>query len=167
MNYLSIQTLASVFQGTISLLPLLVMTWGELRVSEKLQLMGVSKHHGTSFHENVCHLSYLPFINGKSLNQLSHNLPYHQSVFSDLWDKVVAIRWWQLVEAVSDELLFGQVKFPNIAKDAVLVIDDTPIEKFGLSMENISGVRTSSGRIGMGYVAFLACVLLPDIAHSL
>ena len=78
MSYLSIQTLASVFQGTISLLPLLATVWGELKINEKLQLMGINKHHGTPFSENVCHMSYLPFINGSSLKQLSDNLPYHQ-----------------------------------------------------------------------------------------
>ena len=163
MNYLSIQTLASVFQGTISLLPLLVMVWGELKINEKIQLMGINKHHGTPFSENVCHMSYLPFINGSSLKQLSDNLPYHQSVFSNLWDKVTAIKWWQVVENVSDELLFGQVKFPEMAKNGVLIIDDTPIEKFGLHMENISGVRIPGGGIAMGYVAFLACVFLPEM----
>jgi hypothetical protein len=170
MNYLSIQTLASVFQGTISLLPVLVMVWGELKINEKIQLMGINKHlmginkhHGTAFNENVCHMSYLPFINGSSLKQLSENLPYHQSVFSNLWDKVTAIKWWQLVESVCDELLFGQVKFPNMAKDGFLIIDDTPIEKFGLHMENISGVRISGSGIAMGYVAFLACVFLPEM----
>jgi len=163
MNYLSIQTLASVFQGTISLLPLLATVWGELKINEKIQLMGINKHHGTPFSENVCHMSYLPFINGSSLKQLSDNLPYHQSVFSNLWDKVVAIKWWRLIEDVSDELLFGQVKFPNMAKNGVLIIDDTPIEKFGRHMENISAVRTPGGRIAMGYVAFLACVFLPEM----
>ena len=163
MNYLSIQTLASVFQGTISLLPLLATVWEELKINEKIQLMGINKHHGTPFSGNVCHMSYLPFINGSSLKQLSDNLPYHQSVFSNLWDKVVAIKWWQLVESVSDELLFGQVKFPNMAKNGVLIIDDTPIEKFGLHMENISGVRIPGGGIAMGYVAFLACVFLPEM----
>ena len=68
MNYLSIRTLASVFQGTISLLPLLATVWGELKINEKIQLMGINKHHGTPFGENVCHMSYLPFINGSSLN---------------------------------------------------------------------------------------------------
>ena len=163
MNYLSIQTLLSVFQGSISLLPLLMIAWAELKINEKLRFMGVSKHHGTPFGENVCHMSYLPFINGKSLNQLSDNLPYHQSVFSNPWDKVYPIQWWQLLLAVSDELIFRQVTFPNMAKYGVLILDDTPIEKFGLKMENISEVRISSGRIGSGYAAFLACLYLPEI----
>ncbi len=67
------------------------------------------------------------------------------------------------MESVSDELLFGQATFPNMAKTGVLIIDDTPIEKFGLHMENISSVRTPGGRIAMGYVAFLACVFLPEM----
>lgn len=166
MSYLSIQTLITVFQGTISLLPLLIVAWAELKINEKLQFMGVNKHHGIPFHENVCHISYLPFINGKSLNHLADNLPYHSSVFSELWDKVNPMKWWQLIEAVADELLFRQVRFPNMAKDGVLVLDDTPIEKFGVHMENISEVRMSGNRIGMGYVAFLACLFLPEIAFS-
>lgn len=163
MNYLSIQTLLSVFQGSISLLPLLMIAWAELKINEKLRFMGVNKHHGTPFGENVCHMSYLPFINGKSLNHLSDNLPYHQRVFTALWDKVNPIKWWQLILAVSDELIFRQVTFPNMAKYGVLILDDTPIEKFGLKMENISEVRISSGRIGLGYAAFLACLYLPEM----
>ena len=163
MNYLSIQTLVSIFQGTISLLPLLMITWQELRINDKLQFMGVNKHHGIPIHENVSHLSYLPFINGSSMNQLADNLPYHQRVYTYLWDKVNPIKWCQLIASVADELLFGQVQFPHMAKDGVLILDDTPLEKFGLSMDNISGIRTSKGRIGIGYVAFLACVFLPEI----
>lgn len=163
MSYLSIQTLLAVFQGSISLLPLIILAWKELNINQKLQSMGVNKHHGIPFHESVCHLSYLPFINGKSIHQLSDNLPYHQSVFTTLWDKANAIKWWQLVENVADDLLFGSVKFPNMAKDGVMIIDDTSIEKFGIHMENASEVRISSGKINIGYVAFLACVCLPAI----
>jgi Transposase DDE domain len=163
MNYFSIQTLLSVFQGSISLLPLLMVAWKELEINEKLQLMRVNKHHGVPFHESVCHLSYLPFLNGKSMNQLSGNIPYHQRVFNTIWDKANAIKWWQLIEAVSDDLLFHQVKFPNMAKDGVMIIDDTAIEKFGIQMENASEVRISGGKINIGYVAFLACVYLPSI----
>jgi hypothetical protein len=66
MSYLSIQTLLDAFQGSISLLPLLMVVWKELKINEKLQYMGVNKHHGVPFQESVCHISYLPFINGKS-----------------------------------------------------------------------------------------------------
>jgi len=163
MNYLSIQTLLAVFQGSISLLPLLMAVWHELKINEKLGAMGVNKHHGIPFHENVRHMTYLPFINAKSARQLTDNLPYHQRVFTYLWDKVNPIKWWQLIVSVSDELLFGQIQFPNMAKDGVMIIDDTPTEKFGINMENISGVRMPKGRIGIGYVAFLACVFLPEI----
>jgi hypothetical protein len=137
--------------------------WNELKINEKIKAMGVKKHHGTQFHENVCHMTYLPFINAKSSRQLADNLPYHPRVFTYLWDKVIPIRWWQLTMWICDELLFGQRQFPNMAKDGVMIIDDTPLEKFGIHMENISGVRTSQGRIGIGYVAFLACVFLPEI----
>jgi len=164
MNYLSIQTLASAFQGLTSLLPLLIMVWRELKVNDKIQLMGVNKHHGIPFHENVSHMAYLPFVNARSMKQLADNLPYGSGVFSDLWDKVCPIKWWQLIESVADELLFHQAMFSNIAKDGVMIIDDTPIEKFGICMENISGVRISGGRIGIGHVAFLASVFLPEIA---
>lgn len=163
MSYLSIQTLLAVFQKSISLLPLLMVAWKELKIDEKLQLMGIHKHHGIPFAQSVRHLSYLPFLNGKSMNQLSTNIPYHQRVFNTLWDKVNAIRWWQLIEAVSDEVLFHQVRFPKMAKDGVMIIDDTAIEKFGIHMENASEVRISGGKINMGYVAFLACVCLPSI----
>ena len=163
MNYLSIQTLLAVYQESISLLPLLMAVWHELKISEKIGNLGVNKHHGTTFHENVCHMTYLPFINAKSIRQLADNLPYHQRVFTYLWDKVTPIRWWQLIVSISDELLFRQVQFPNMAKDGTMIIDDTPIEKFGIHMENISGVRTTQRRIGIGYVAFLACVFLPEI----
>lgn len=163
MNYFSIQTLLDVFQGSISLLPLLMLAWKELKINDKLQLMGVNKHHGIPFQESVCHLSYLPFLNGKSMNQLAGNIPYHQRVFNTLWDKANAIRWWQLIEAVSDDLLFHQVRFPNMAKDGVMIIDDTAIEKFGIHMENVSEVHLSGGKINIGYVAFLACVYLPGI----
>jgi len=85
------------------------------------------------------------------MNQLSDNIPYHQRVFNTIWDKVNAIKWWQLIEAVSDELLFHQVKFPDMAKDGVMIIDDTAIEKFGIHfgihMENASEIRISSGMI--------------------
>ena len=64
----------------------------------------------------------------------------------------VTIKWWQLIEAVSDDLLFHQVKFPNMAKDGVMIIDDTAIEKFGIYMENASEVRISGGKINIGYV---------------
>jgi hypothetical protein len=50
-----------------------------------------------------------------------------------------------------------------MAKDGVMIIDDTPMEKFGINMENISGVRLPKGRLSIGYVAFLACVFLPEI----
>lgn len=50
-----------------------------------------------------------------------------------------------------------------MAKDGVMIIDDSPIEKFGIHMENISGIRTTHSRIGMGYVTFLACVFLPEM----
>jgi hypothetical protein len=163
MNYFSIQTLLAVFQGSISLLPLLMVAWKELKINDKLQLMGVNKHHGVPFHESVCHLSYLPFLNGKSMNQLSGNIPYHQRVFNTIWDKANAIKWWQLIEAVSDDLLFHQVRFPNMPKYGVMIIDDTAIEKFGIFMENASEVRLSGGKINIGYVAFLACVCLPSI----
>jgi len=163
MNYLSIQTLLTVYQESISLLPLLMAVWHELKISEKIAGLGVNKHHGTTFHENVCHMTYLPFINAKSTRQLADNLPYHQRVFTYLWDKVTPIRWWQLIVSISDELLFRQVRFPDMAKDGTMIIDDTPIEKFGIHMENISGVRTTQSRIGIGYVAFLACVFLPEI----
>ena len=163
MSYLSIQTLLDIFQRSISILPLMMLVWKELKINEKLSLMGVNKHHGIPFHENVRHLSYLPFINGKSMSQLSENLPYHQRVFNTIWDKVHAIKWWQLVEAVADELLFYQAKFPNMAKDGVMILDDTPFEKFGIHMENASEVRISNGKINIGYVAFLACVCLPAI----
>ena len=85
MNYLSIQTLAAVFQESISLLPLLMVVWHELKINEKLRAMCVNKHHGTPFHENVHHMTYLPFINAKSANQLADNLPYHQRVFTYLF----------------------------------------------------------------------------------
>jgi hypothetical protein len=163
MNYLSIQTLLAVFQESISLLPLLMAVWHELKINEKLGFMGINKHHGIPFHENVCHMTYLPFINAKSTRQLADNLPYHPRVFTYLWDLVKPMRWWQLIVSVSDELLFGQKQFPHMAKDGVMILDDTPIEKFGIHMENISGVRTAKGRIGIGYVAFLACVFLPEI----
>jgi hypothetical protein len=140
-----------------------MVAWKELKINEKLQSMWVNKHHGVPFHESVCHLSYLPFLNGKSMNQLSDNIPYHQRVFNTIWDKVNAIKWWQLIEAVSDDLLFHQVGFPNMAKDGVMIIDDTAIEKFGIHMENASEVRISSGKINIGYVAFLACVYLPSM----
>lgn len=164
MNYLSIQTLASAFQGLTSLLPLLIMVWQELKVNGKLQLMGVNKHHGIPFHKNVSHIAYIPFINARSVNQLADNLSYGTGVFSDLWDKVNPIKWWQLIESVADELLFHQMKFPNIARDGIMIIDDTPIEKFGIHMENISEVRVSGGRISIGHVAFLASVFLSEIS---
>jgi hypothetical protein len=163
MNYFSIQTLLAVFQGSISILPLLMLAWKELKINDKLQLMGVNKHHGVPFQESVCHLSYLPFLNGKSMNQLASNIPYHQRVFNTIWDKANAIKWWQLIEAISDDFLFHQVRFPNMAKDGVMIIDDTAIEKFGIHMENASEVRISSGKINIGYVAFLACVYLPSM----
>ena len=163
MNYLSIQTLLAVYQESMSLLPVLMTVWNELKINEKIKAIGVKKHHGTPFHENVCHMTYLPFINAKSSRQLADNLPYCQGVFTYLWDKVTPMKWWQLTASVSDELLFGQCQFPSMAKDGVMIIDDTPIEKFGIHMENISGVRTTQNRIGIGYVAFLACVFLPDI----
>ncbi len=140
-----------------------MVAWKELKINDKLQLMGVNKHHGTPFHESVCHLSYLPFLNGKSMNQLASNIPYHQRVFNTIWDKANAIKWWQLIEAVSDDLLFHQVRFPNMVKDGVMIIDDTAIEKFGIHMENASEVRISGGKINIGYVAFLACVYLPSM----
>jgi len=71
MNYLSIQTLASAFQGLTSLLPLLMMVWRELKINDKLGLMGVNKHHGIPFHESISHMTYLPFINASSMNQLT------------------------------------------------------------------------------------------------
>ena len=161
MSYLSIQTLFAVFQESISLLPLLMVAWKELKINDKIQLMGVNKHHGIPFAQSVCHLSYLPFLNGKSMKQLADNIPYHQRVFNTIWNKANAIKWWQLIEAVSDELLFHQVRFPDMTKNGVMIIDDTPIEKFGIHMENASEVRISSGKINLGYVAFLACVCLP------
>lgn len=164
MNYLSIQTLASAFQGLTSLLPMLIMVWHELKVNDKLQLMGINKHHGIPIHASISHMSYLPFVNASSMNQLADNLPYGSGVFSDLWDKVNPIKWWQLIESVADELLFHQMKFPNMAKEGVMIIDDTPIEKFGIHMENISGIRLPKGRIGIGHVAFLASVFLQGIA---
>jgi len=100
---------------------------------------------------------------GDKVPAVLDNLPYHQRVFNGLWDKVVPAKWWQLIEAVSDGLLFYQAKFPDMARNGVLILDDTPIEKFGMHMENISGVRLSNGKIGMGYVAFLACLYLPEI----
>ena len=163
MSYLSIQTLLNAFQGSISLLPLLMIAWKELKINEKLQYMGVNKHHGVPFQESVCHLSYLPFINGSSMKQLADNIPYHQRVFNTIWSKANAIKWWQLIEAVSDELLFHQARFPDMAKNGVMIIDDTPIEKFGIHMENVSEVRISGGKINLGYVAFLACVCLPTM----
>lgn len=162
MSYFSIQTLLNVFQGSISLLPLLMVAWKELKINDKIQLMGVNKHHGVPFAQSVCHLSYLPFLNGKSMKQLADNIPYHQRVFNTLWNKANAIKWWQLIEAVSDELLFHQVRFPDMTKNGVMIIDDTPIEKFGIHMENASEVRISSRKINLGYVAFLACVCLPN-----
>lgn len=63
---------------------------------------------------------YLPFINAKSTRQLADNLPYHQRVFTYLWDMVNPIRWWQLIVSVSDELLFCQKQFPNMVKDGVM-----------------------------------------------
>lgn len=63
MSYFSIQTLFAIFQGSISLLPLIMAVWKELKINEKLQSIGVNKHHGIPFHESVCHLSYLPFLN--------------------------------------------------------------------------------------------------------
>lgn len=163
MNYLSIQTLLAVYQESISLLPALMAVWNDLKINEKIRAMGVKKHHGTPFHENICHMSYLPFINAKSSRQLADNLPYCQRVFTYLWDKVTPMKWWQLTASVSDELLFGQRHFPNMERDGVMIIDDTPIEKFGIHMENVSAVRTTQSRIGIGYVAFLACVFLPEI----
>lgn len=162
MNYLSIQTLLDAFQGSISLLPLLIVAWKELKINDKIQLMGVKKHHGVPLAQSVCHLSYLPFLNGKSMKQLADNIPYHQRVFNTIWSKVNAIKWWQLIEAVSDELLFHQVRFPDMTKNGVMIIDDTPIEKFGIHMENASEVRISGEKISLGYVAFLACVCLPN-----
>lgn len=50
-----------------------------------------------------------------------------------------------------------------MSKNGVLIIDDTSIEKFGIQMENISEVRTSKGKINLGYVAFLACVYMPKM----
>ena len=50
-----------------------------------------------------------------------------------------------------------------MGKEGMMIIDDTAMEKFGINMENISGVRTTKGRIGIGHVAFLACVHLPEI----
>lgn len=97
------------------------------------------------------------------MNQLAGNIPYHQRVFNTLWNKANAIKWWQLIEAVSDDLPFHQVRFPNMAKDGVMIIDDTAIEKFGIQMENASEVRISGGKINIGYVAFLACIYLPEI----
>jgi len=88
MNYLSIQTLLAVYQESISLLPVLMIVWNELKINEKIKAMGVAKHHGTPFHKNVCHMTYLPFINAKSSRQLADNLPYRQGVFTYLWDKV-------------------------------------------------------------------------------
>ena len=81
MNYLSIQTLLAVYQESISLLPLLMAVWNELKINEKIRAMGIKKHHGTPFHENVCHMTYLPFINAKSTRQLADNLPYHNLSF--------------------------------------------------------------------------------------
>jgi hypothetical protein len=109
-------------------------------------------------------MTYLPFINASSMNQLADNLPYHQRAFTYLWDKVNPISWWQLIVSVSDELLFHQKRFPDMAKNGVIILDDTSMEKFGIHMENISGVRVSKGRIGIGHVAFLACIYLPEIA---
>ena len=42
MNYLSIQTLAEVFQGTASLLPLLMIAWAELSYTFALFVVDVS-----------------------------------------------------------------------------------------------------------------------------
>jgi hypothetical protein len=51
---------------------------------------------GDFYRAKVLHMTYLPFINARSTRQLADNLPYHQRVFTYLWDKVNPIRWWQL-----------------------------------------------------------------------
>jgi len=48
------------------------------------------------------------------------------------------------IEAVSDELPFHQVRFPDMVKNGVLIIENTPIEKFGIHMENGSEIRVCS-----------------------
>ena len=95
------------------------------------------------------------------MNQLSDNIPYHQRVFNTIWDKVNAIKWWQLIEAVSDELLFHQVRFPDMAKDGVMIIDDTAIEKFGY-MENASEVRIFGGKINIKRCVTCMCLSASD-----
>jgi len=109
--------------------------WKELKINEKLQYMGIGKHHGIPFHESVCHLSYLPFINGSSIKQLADNIPYHQRVFNTIWSKADAIKWWRLIETVSDELLFHQIRFPDMAKNGFMIIYNQKVrivQKVGL-----------------------------------
>jgi len=53
MNYFSIQTLLAVFQGSISLLPLLMVAWKELKINDKLQLMGVKLCKEISIHRMI------------------------------------------------------------------------------------------------------------------
>ncbi|MGQ9610212.1 MAG: hypothetical protein ACUVWN_12995 [bacterium] len=56
MSYFSIQTLLNVFQGLISLLPLLMVAWKKLKINDKIQLIGVNKHHGVPFAQSVCQM---------------------------------------------------------------------------------------------------------------
>lgn len=60
-------------------------------------------------------------------------------------------------------MLFHQVRFPDITKNGVMIIDDTSIEKFGIHIENASEVRIFGGKINLGYVTFLAYVFLPNV----
>ena len=91
--------------------------------------------------ENIQHLCYLSFLNTTSLCQLSANLPYHQRVFSYLWEKVRPRCWWNLLQSVANQWLFEDKPFPSLAQEETVIIDDTPAEKFGLKMENVAPIR--------------------------
>ena len=63
MSYFSIQTLLAVFQGSISLLPLIMIAWKELKIDAK-QSLGLPNFHmrdfnGITAHLCVCILNYL------------------------------------------------------------------------------------------------------------
>ena len=52
---------------------------------------------------------------------------------------------------------------PSFAQEGMVVIDDTPAEKFGLKMENVAPIRIRGKQIGLGFAIFNACVILPDV----
>ena len=133
MTYINIQTLIEVIRNNFALLPLWFTAWKHLKAKDKFESFGFEKHHGIPLAENIQHLCYLPFLNATSLCQLSANLPYHQRVFSYLWEKVRPRCWWNLLQSVANQWLFEDKPFPSLAQEGTVVIDDTPAEKGRIS----------------------------------